>query len=89
MSVRGEFRRLGADLVAVLRETGDAGRIASAGALAPLLERAVEDLGGAAEGALPLLPAIAAAPPEDSEQRQRFDDAFERFEAVCRVVLGR
>jgi hypothetical protein len=54
-----------------------------------LLERAVEDLKGAAEAALPLLPAIAAASPEDGDARRRFDDAFERFEAVCRIVLGR
>jgi hypothetical protein len=89
VSVRGEFRRLGADLEKVLREAGGGDRVASADALAPLLERAVEDLNGAAEAALPLLPAIAAASPEDGDARRRFDDAFERFEAVCRIVLGR
>lgn len=88
MSVRGEFRRLGADLVATLRETGDPTRVASADALDPLLERAVEDLPGAAEAALPMLPKIAAAPPADPALCERFDDAFERFEAVCRIVLG-
>jgi hypothetical protein len=89
MSVRGEYRRLGADLLAVLRESGDAKQGPSAMALAPLLERAAEDLDGAAEDTLTLLPELAAASPPDIEERRRFDDAYERLEAVCRIILGR
>jgi len=89
MSVRGEFRRLLEELLAALRDAklaGDAER-----ALEPLLERAHDDLSGAAEAALALLPRLAldARAFSDAAARRRFEDAFERLDAVCRIILGR
>jgi hypothetical protein len=87
MSVRGEFRRLLGDLLAALREAGLARDIV--GALEPLLERAHEDLSGAAEAALVLLPQLDARAFSDTALRRRFEDAFERLDAVCRAILGK
>ena len=87
MSVRGEFKRLLGDLLAALRDAGLAGDTARA--LEPLLERAQEDLTGAADQALALLSALEAGAFTDTALRQRFEDAFERLEAVCRIILGR
>jgi hypothetical protein len=87
MSVRGEFRRLLEDLLSALREAGMARDMESA--LEPLLERARKDLPGAAEAALVLLPRLDASVFADSAVRQRFEDAFERLDAVCRIILGR
>ena len=86
MSVRGEFKRLLGDLLAALRDADQARDTARA--LEPLLERAQEDLIGAADRALALLPEIDARALSDSELR-RFEDSFERLEAVCRIILGR
>ncbi|HKA16140.1 MAG TPA: hypothetical protein VKH41_14050 [Myxococcota bacterium] len=87
MSVRGEFRRLLKDLLAALR----AAEIApdTERALTPLIERAGADLSGAAESALALLPQLDAREFSDPGDRRRFEDAFERLEAVCRIILGR
>jgi hypothetical protein len=87
MSVRGEFRRLLGDLVAALRDAGVAR--ATVSALEPLLERSREDLSGAAEAALALLAKLDASSFSDPAQQRRFEDAFERLEAVCRIILGR
>ncbi|TMA31165.1 MAG: hypothetical protein E6J87_16380 [Deltaproteobacteria bacterium] len=87
MSVRGEFRRLLKDLLAALRDAELAPDTERA--LAPLAERAGDDLSGAAEAALALLPRLDARAFSDPVERQRFEDAFERLEAVCRVILGR
>ena len=87
MSVRGEFKRLLGDLLAALRDAGLASDTARA--LEPLIERAQEDLSGAAETALALLPRIDARAFTDSELRRRYDDARERLDAVCRIILGR
>jgi hypothetical protein len=87
MSVRGEFRRLLDDVLAARREAGlecDTDR-----ALAPLVERAGRDLSGAAEAALALVAQLDARAFTDTALRQRFEDSFERLEAVCRVILGR
>ena len=87
MSVRGEFRRLLKDLLVELRSTGLTRDVERE--LEPLLERALEDLSGAAEAALALLPRVEPRAGSDSEQRRRFEDAFDRLDAVCRVILGR
>jgi hypothetical protein len=87
MSVRGEFRRLLEDMLSALRDAElapDTGR-----ALEPLLERSREDLAGAAEAALALLPQLDARAFADPGERQRFEEAFDRFAAVCRIILGR
>jgi len=87
VSVRGEFRRLLGDALAARAEAGLAGDPDRA--LAPLVERAGDDLSGAAEAALALLAQLDARAFTDTELRQRFEDALERLEAVCRVILGR
>jgi hypothetical protein len=87
MSVRGEFKRLLGDLLAALREADLASDTAST--LEPLLERAQDDLTGSAEAALALLPKLDARAFSDTVLRQRFEDALERLEAVCRIILGR
>lgn len=87
MSVRGEFRRLLKDLILEMRDTGLTRDIERE--LEPLLERAREDLSGAAEAALELLPRLEPRAGSDSAERRRFEDAFERLEAVCRIILGR
>ncbi len=87
MSVRGEFRRLLEDMLAALREAGLAAETDRA--LAPLVERARDDLSGAARAALVLLPKLDARAFTDTALRQRFEDALERLEAVCRIILGR
>ena len=87
MSVRGEFKRLLGDLLGALRDADQARDTARA--LEPLIERAQEDLPGAAEQALALLPALDARALADTALRQRFEDSFERLEAVCRIILGR
>jgi len=87
MSVRSEFRRLLGDLIAVLRDAGLARDTVSA--LEPLLERAREDLSGAADAALALLPRLDARAFSDPLQRKRFEEAFERLDAVGRIILGR
>jgi hypothetical protein len=87
MSVRGEFRRLLGDLVATLREARVAPEAVTA--LEPLLERARDDLSGAAETALALLARLDAAVFAEAALRQRFEDAQVRLEAVCRIILGR
>ena len=88
MSVGGEFRRLGADLLAALREAGLAAEGSDAASLAELLERAGRDLSGAARDALELLDRLAAAPLADAALRRRFEAAYERLDAVCRIILG-
>ncbi len=88
MSVRGEFRRLANDLLAVHREAG-LGSHPSVAALEPLLERAAQDLSGAADGALALVPDLDGRSLGDPDLRRRCQDAQERFEAVCRIILGR
>jgi hypothetical protein len=85
LSVRGEYRRIGADLLAALGDTGAAERAA----LVSQLERAALDLTGAAEDTAKLLPDLPAIAPADTESRRRFDDAYERLEAICRIILGR
>lgn len=87
MSVRGEFRRLGGDLLAALRDAD--GRGSDAAALEPLLERCGDDLSGAAAEALALLARLDAPSGADAALRRRYDDAHERLEAVCRIILGR
>jgi len=87
MSVRSEFRRLLGDLIAALRDAGLARETVSA--LEPLLERSREDLVGAADAALALLPKLDASAFADTALRQRFEGAFERLDAVCRIILGR
>ncbi len=87
MSVRGEFRRILGDLLAALRDAGLAPDTATA--LEPLLERAGDDLSGAAEAALAVLPRLRAGAFSDTAVRRRFEDAFERLEAVCRIIVGR
>jgi hypothetical protein len=87
MSVRGEFRRLLGDLLAALREAALAPDAAAA--LEPLIERAREDLTGAAAAALVQLARIDARAFTDTALRRRFEDAHERLEAVCRIILGR
>ena len=87
MSVRGEFRRLLGDLIAALRDAGLARDTVSA--LEPLLERSREDLVGASASALALLPKLDARAFNDTELRRRFEDALERLDAVCRIILGR
>jgi hypothetical protein len=87
MSVRGEFRRLLGDLLTELREVKLAHE--SVRALEPLSERAGDDLAGAATAALALLSRLDARAFTDRAARQRFEDAFERLEAVCRIILGR
>lgn len=90
MSVRGEYRRLGGALLEVLREEAGAGREAPhAAALACELERAAVDLSSAAEATLALLPRLAEDAPSDTAARRRFGDAYERLEAICRIILGR
>jgi hypothetical protein len=87
MSVRGEFRRLLGDLLDELRGA----RLApdSVRALEPLGERAGDDLAGAATSALAVLPQLDARAFADGAARARFEAAFERLEAVCRIILGR
>jgi len=87
MSVRSEFRRLLGDMIAALRDAGLARDTVSA--LEPLLERAREDLSGAAGAALALLPKLDASAFSDAALRRRFEDSFERLDAVCRIILGR
>jgi hypothetical protein len=87
MSVRGEFRRLLEDLLSALREAGVARETGSA--LEPLLDRARDDLSGAADAALALLPMLDARGFSDPALRRRFEDALERLDAVCRIILGR
>jgi hypothetical protein len=87
MSVRGEFKRLLGDLLGVLRDAGLAPDTARA--LEPLLERARDDLSGAAGAALALLQQLDPRAFSDTALRRRFEDAFERLEAVCRIILGR
>jgi hypothetical protein len=87
MSVRGEFRRLLGDLLTELREAKLAHE--SVRALEPLSERAGEDLSGAAATALVLLSRLDARVFTDRAARQRFEAAFERLDAVCRIILGR
>ena len=87
MSVRGEFRRLLEDVLAVLRDA-ELDRDTEV-ALEPLIERAGDDLSGAAEAALALLPRLDPRAFRDTVERRRFEDAFERLDAVCRVILGR
>jgi hypothetical protein len=87
MSVRGEFRRILGDVVAALRAHGE-GR--SPGALVDALdrqaERAEDDLSGAAERALEILPSL---PRPDRERDAALGDAAERLEAICKIILGR
>jgi hypothetical protein len=87
MSVRGEFRRLLGDLTAVLREASLSADAVDV--LAPLHERADEDLSGAAEAALAQLARLDAGAFSDTGLRRRFEDAYDRLEAVCRIILGR
>jgi len=89
VSVRGEYRRLGGELLAALGAAGDASADPRCASLAAQLERASDDLAGAAEGTAALLPGIRALAPSDTEARRSFDDAYERLEAVCRIILGR
>jgi hypothetical protein len=84
MSVRGEFKRLLGDLLAALRDADLARETARA--LEPLLERAHEDLTGAAESALALLPRIEARAFSDDELRRRFEASRDRpVSAVARA----
>jgi hypothetical protein len=85
LSVRGEYRRIGADLLAALGDT----KAAERAALASQLERAAQDLTGAAQDTAQLLPDLRAIAPADTEARLRFDDAYERLEAICRIIVGR
>jgi hypothetical protein len=87
MSVRGEFKRLLGDLLAALRDADLARDTASE--LEPLIERAQDDLIGAADTALALLPRLDARAFSDPLVRKRFEESFERLEAVCRIILGR
>jgi hypothetical protein len=87
MSVRGEFRRILRDLLAALRAAELEPETAAA--LEPLLERAGDDLSGAAEAALPLLARIDAGAFPDPGARRRFAEIHERLEAVSRIILGR
>ncbi len=87
MSVRGEFRRILGDLLSALRDAGLAHDTARA--LEPLLELARDDLSGAAEAALAHLPRLDARAFPDAAVRRRFEDAIERLEAVCRIILGK
>ena len=87
MSVRGEFKRLLGDLLAALNGADLARETARA--LEPLLERAQDDLSGAAEAALALLPKLDARAFSDTELRRRFEESHERLDAVCRIILGR
>jgi hypothetical protein len=87
MSVRGEFRRLLEDLLVALREAELARDFALS--LEPLRERAHDDLSGAAEAALVLLSRLDARAFTDAAARERFEAAFERLDAVCRIILGR
>jgi hypothetical protein len=87
MSVRGEFKRLLEDVLSVLRDAGAAPDTERA--LAPLVERAHDDLSGAAEAALALLPRLDAQVFADIGERRRFEEAFDRLDAVCRIILGR
>jgi len=88
MSVRGEFRRLAGDLIAVHREAG-LGSGSAVAALEPLIGRAAEDLSGAADAALALLPELDVRSLDDTDLGRRCRDAHERLEAVCRIILGR
>ena len=87
MSVRGEFKRLLGDLLAVLRNADLDPETERA--LEPLLERARDDLPGAAEAALALLQELDARAFSDPALRERFEESHERLEAVCRIILGR
>ena len=87
MSVRGEFKRLLGDLLAALRDADLASDTERA--LDPLLERAQDDLSGAAETALALLAPLDARAFADPLLRKRFEESLERLEAVCRIILGR
>ena len=87
MSVRGEFKRLLGDLLAALRDANLARDTERA--LQPLLERAQDDLSGAAETALALLARLDARAFSDPALRERFEESHERLDAVCRIILGR
>jgi hypothetical protein len=87
MSVRGEFKRLLGDLLAVLRDADLDPETERA--LEPLVERAQDDLTGAAETALVLLPRLDARAFSDAALRKRFEESHERLDAVCRIILGR
>jgi hypothetical protein len=87
VSVRGEFRRLLEEVLSALRDAELARDTELA--LESLLERASDDLTGAAEAALALLPRLDPRAFHDSVERSRFEDAFERLDAVCRIILGR
>jgi hypothetical protein len=87
VSVRGEFRRLLEDMLAELRAAELARETVIA--LEPLLERSREDLPGAADAALALLPRLDPRAFRDAGERRRFEEAFERLDAVCRIILGR
>ncbi len=87
MSVRGEFRRLLGDVLATLRDAQLAPDTQRA--LEPLLERSREDLTGAAEAALALSARLDARAFPDPATRWRFEEAFERLDAVCRIILGK
>ncbi|MEM7412574.1 MAG: hypothetical protein AAF430_20250 [Myxococcota bacterium] len=89
MSVRGEYRRLLGDLVGTLREAGAAADTGVTEALDDLGERASDDLSGAAEQTLAVLSRLGAVEWADASLRERFDGAFERLEAICRIILGR
>jgi len=87
MSVGGEFRRLAGDLLAVHRDAGQGSHPAVA-ALESLIERSADDLSGAAEAALALLPQLDGRSLDDTDLCRRCRDAHERLEAVCRIILG-
>ena len=90
MSVVGEYRRILADLIAML-----------AGSSSPAARRFGEALGGAQLEHAPHVSAAAAralailedTPLSDTDldnaiERERIEDQLEHFAALCRVVLG-
>lgn len=78
MSVRGEFRRVLDEVVAALRAGG---HVRLAHELEPLRARAEDDLTGAAEEALAILPRARPVP--------RIAEHAEHLETLCRVIVGR
>ena len=87
--MRGEYARLLGDVVATLQEAGATAEAGLVDRLDTLSRRARDDLSGAAEETLSVLSRVGAVEWDDASLRDRFEGAFERLEAVCRIILGR
>ncbi len=90
MSVVGEYRRILADLRALLAgSSSPAARRFGAALDHAQLERAPH-VSAAAERALAILEdePLAAGELGNTVERERIEDQLEHFAAICRVVLG-